>query len=55
MPSSTLDAAGSIYPLAEYDPLGLESISDVDLELEIPNMDGAAHADMGLWAVTMPC
>lgn len=55
MPSSALDAAGSVYPLAEFDPLGLESITEVDLGLEIPNRDGAAHADVGLCTVTMPC
>lgn len=55
MPSSTLGAAGSIYPLAESDPQGLESTTEVDLGLEIPSRDGAARASVGLWAVTLPC
>lgn len=48
MPSSTLGAAGSIYPLAESDPQGLESTTEVDLGLEIPSRDGAARASVGL-------
>lgn len=55
LPSSTLDAAGPIYPLPEFDLLGLESITEGDVGLKIPNRDGAAHADVGLWTVTMPC
>lgn len=50
-----LDAVESVYPLAEFDPLGLGSITEVHLGLEIPNRDGAAHADVGLWAITVPC
>lgn len=46
---------GQFNPLAESDPQGLESTTEVDLGLEIPSRDGAARASVGLWAVTLPC
>lgn len=35
VPPSALAAGGSLYPPAEFDPLGLEPITEVDLGLQI--------------------
>lgn len=56
MPASALPAGGSPYPPAEFDPLGLEPITEVDLGLKIPNSQPQGWGSpvpnrkhMGMW------